>query len=81
MNKINLIFLNFIYFKLTFKVEEFSIKKHFLNKLFENFPINIDINKSIYVEITISEIKKLLTNSYDELDDEWEDEYIPQLDD
>ena len=28
-----------------------------------------------------SEIKKLLTNSYDELDDEWEDEYVPELDD
>lgn len=28
-----------------------------------------------------SEIKKLLTNSYDELDDKWEDEYVPELDD
>ena len=27
-----------------------------------------------------SEIKKLLTNSYDELDDKWEDEYVPELD-
>lgn len=27
-----------------------------------------------------SEIKKLLTNSYDELDDDWEDSYIQQLD-
>jgi hypothetical protein len=51
-----------MYFKLTFKVEEFSRKKHFLNKLFENFPININNNKSIYVEITILEIKKLLNN-------------------
>ena len=62
MNKINLKFSNFMYFKLTFKVEEFSRKKHFLNKLFENFPININNNKSIYVEITILEIKKLLNN-------------------
>ena len=62
MNKINLIFLNFIYFKLTFKVEEFSRKKHFLNKIFEIFPINININKSINVEITILGIKKLLNN-------------------
>ena len=43
-------------------MEEFSRKKHFLNKLFENFPINININKSKYVEITILGIKKLLNN-------------------
>jgi hypothetical protein len=51
-----------MYFKLTFKVEEFSRKKHFLDKLFEIFPININNNKSIYVEITILEIKKLINN-------------------
>jgi hypothetical protein len=62
LNKINLKFSNFMYFKLTFKVEEFSRKKHFLDKLFEIFPININNNKSIYVEITILEIKKLLNN-------------------
>jgi len=62
LNKINLKFSNFMYFKLTFKVEEFSRKKHFLDKLFEIFPININNNKSIYVEITILEIKKLINN-------------------